>query len=333
MGERKYPLELRKLEAALGRMWPGDREREDIEEKRYRVEAGFKGEVMVDQHLRGLRLPVNWTILRDIRLQMHKDYIVQFDTLIVTDLGIWILESKQVRGRLHWHENPRRLERIDDDGTILSMNCPITQLDNQKNALAGWLGDRGIWTTVSGAVVFTRQNVWGSLPEDAPFISVKQIPSYLKREINAAKSAGDHFSFEIIADLIRTHQVEPDPTPAVDLFNLRPGWLKTGLLCEWCSGKLTRISQRTHVCHGCNKPVNGDPYGRALLDFVLVFKTSFTNREFCEFAEISSSTTGRRTLERYPLEVIGKTNRQRYRFVPTLHLDHSGQRLKRRGEG
>ncbi|SIT74130.1 nuclease-related domain-containing protein [Edaphobacillus lindanitolerans] len=330
MGERRYPLELRKLEATLGRMWPNDPRREEIEAKKYRAEAGYKGEVMVDRHLRGLRLPGSWSILRDIRLQIHRDYIAQFDTLLVSDRGIWIIESKMIRGRLQWHENPRRLERIDEDGTVLSMSCPITQLDNQKSALTGWLSERGIHMTVSGAVVFTLQNVWSGLPGDAPLISVKEIQSYLTREVGLAQRIAGNVSPEQVAQTILANQIRLDSTPAAELFNLRPEGLKAGLLCESCFGKLTRITQRTFVCGSCNEPVGGNPYERALLDYVLVFKSTFTNREFCEFAEISSPATGQRQLDQYHFHITGNTNRLRYRFIPEIHLDGTGKQLRKR---
>ncbi|WP_040226802.1 nuclease-related domain-containing protein [Bhargavaea cecembensis] len=327
-----YPLELLKLDAALGRMGLKHPERETVDKKRYRTEAGYKGEVLVDQHLRGLGLPGRWFIMRDIRLQIHQNYIAQFDTLILSERGIWILESKMVRGRLRWLENPRRLERIDEDGSILAMTCPITQLENQKSALAGWLSERGIHFPVAGVVVFGRQNVWDNQPKNAPFISVKELQNYLRREVGGALPDRGSVSVEQILPLIRANQVRPDTTPAVTLLNLRPESLKTGVLCECCFSKLTKVTQRTHVCHFCKSPVSGDPYGRALLDFVLVFKDSFTNREFCEFAEIASIATGQRYLDKYLLNITGNTNQRRYNFIPEQHLDESGKRLKRKNE-
>lgn len=106
MGPRKYPVELLRLKRLHVRMYAHDPERGYIAELISRAEAGYKGETTVDNYLRGLRLPGKSILLRNIRLQIREEYVAQFDTLLVTERGIWIIEAKMIRGSLRLLPNP-----------------------------------------------------------------------------------------------------------------------------------------------------------------------------------------------------------------------------------
>jgi len=167
MEARKYPVELLRLKRLHARMYPHDPERAYVAELIGRAEAGYKGEMIVDNHLLGLRLPCESILLRNIRLQIREEYIAQFDTLLVTERGIWIIEAKMIRGSLRLLANPRRMERTDESGAVLTMDCPILQLENQKTGLGDWLKERELSLPIGGMVAFATRNTWTGLPENA----------------------------------------------------------------------------------------------------------------------------------------------------------------------
>ncbi|MFC7364266.1 MULTISPECIES: nuclease-related domain-containing protein [Bhargavaea] len=307
MGERPYPLELLQLESMLRRLHRNHRERDWITDRIKRVEAGFSGEQKVDQYMKSLRLPGNWWILRDIRLRIDEAHVAQFDTLLVTDNGIVIIEAKMIKGTLHYLENPRRLERTEEDGSVLTFDCPMIQLENQKEGLSYWLRERELITNIKGIVAFATRNTWIGLPERAPFVSVKELPYIPNTSVN------------MIVSRILEEELGPERIQIDQHYGINPHEFKRGLLCEKCDGQLRWMTRRKLECPTCGVPA-GNPYQQALLDDFLLIDPVITTRAFCEFTGIPSISTGLRHLNSVELDVLGSTNKQRFRFDPMRHL-------------
>lgn len=328
METRTYPAELLRLKRLLAKMYADDPERAYVTDLAERAEAGYKGETAVDNYLRGLRLPCKMAILRDIRLQIHEEYVAQFDTLLVTDRGIWIIEAKMIRGTLRLLDNPRRMER-EDSGSVLTMECPILQLENQKTGLKWWLEERGLSMPVGGVVAFASRNTWAGLPEGAPIVSVKELKSWLKGSVtNSANPDSRYSPLEAVIDRLRAEELGPDIRPFEEM-GIRTGPLKDGPICEKCFALLNRKGERSHECRTCKEKVKGDPIGRALLDHFLLNKPWITNREFCRLMGFQWLSTGRRYLARYDLDREGRV----YRFDPKRHLEGKSLRKVERTEG
>ena len=318
LGVRPYPLELLMLECMQRRLYPGHRELERIGDQIRRLEAGFSGEQKVDQYLEGLRLPREWWVLRDIRLRMNKSHVAQFDTLMVTDRGIGIIESKLFKGTLRYQENPRRLERIEEDGSILTFDCPIIQLENQKEALIEWLRQRELRTSVKGVVAFASRNTWLGLPEHAPFVSVKELPYIMRRDFGTTAATGGTPA-HMIVNRILAEQLGPEWVRADRRYDIHPDDYNRGLLCETCHNILGWKTRRTLDCPQCGQPT-GKPYRDALLDCFLLINPVITTRDYCNFTGIPSVSTGHRHLSSFELDVLGSTCKQAFRFDPKRHL-------------
>lgn len=265
MGERPYPLELLQLESMLRRLHRNHPERDWITDRIKRVEAGFSGEQKVDQYMKSLRLPGNWWILRDIRLRINEAHVAQFDTLLVADNGIVIIEAKMIKGTLHYLENPRRLERTEEDGSVLTFDCPMIQLENQKEGLSYWLRERELITNIKGIVAFATRNTWIGLPERAPFVSVKELPYILRRDFGSAVDSGNT-SVNMIVSRILEEQLGPELVAVEQCYDISPGEIRRGLLCEKCRALLKWKTRRTLACPDCGPPV-GDLVQQALLDY------------------------------------------------------------------
>lgn len=319
LGERPYPLELLQLESMLRRLHQNHPERDWIADRLKRVEAGFSGEQKVDQYMKSLRLPGNWWILRDIRLRINEAHVAQFDTLLVTDNGIVIIEAKMIKGTLHYLENPRRLERTEDDGSVLTFDCPIMQLENQKEGLADWLRQRGFTKKISGVVAFAARNTWIGLPEHAPFVSVRELPYIMRRNIASAGDPGGTPANMIVSRILE-EALGPERIKIDQHYDIKPHEFKRGLLCETCDRQLRWMTRRKLECPTCGVPA-GNPYQQALLDYFLLIDPVITTRAFCEFTGIPSISTGLRHLNSVELDVLGSTNKRAFRFDPMRHLE------------
>lgn len=322
MGGRTYPFELLKLERKLVRTQLWAPERSEIAEQIKRFEVGRLGEEAVAKHLQGLRLPGMWTLFRDVRLHIREDYVSQFDFIVQTEKVIIILEAKRVKGELTWRENPRRLERIREDGTLLTMDCPLTQVENQITALSDWLSQRGLYLPVIGVAVFTLRNTWFNLPEGAKVISVKELRSYITRRFHETSPPGpQHTPFQTLRDRILAEQLGPDWM--ITNAPVNRDRIRTGLICEHCH---TNMHQR--ICGNCKRKAETDPLEMALLDFLILIRQSITNSDFRSFSGLQSSSTAQRCLNRYELDAIGNNKGRIYGFNVTRHL--KGKRLIRK---
>src|SRR5690606_36247008 len=118
---RNYPIYLHALERMLIRLPENHAKRQAVQDELAVKKAGYQGELEVDRHIRRTKLDEPARVLTDLEIQVDEEHTVQIDTLVLTTRGIWILEAKRIWGTLVYRENPRRLERQNDDGTILTM--------------------------------------------------------------------------------------------------------------------------------------------------------------------------------------------------------------------
>ena len=327
MGPRKYPVELLRLKRLHRRMYAHDPERGYVAELISRAEAGYKGETTVDNYLRGLRLPGESILLRNIRLQIREEYVTQFDTLLVTERGIWIIEAKMIRGSLRLLQNPRRMERTDESGAVLTMDCPILQLENQKTGLGEWLEERGLFLPIRGVVAFATRNTWTGLPDNAPIVSVKELKSMLIKSVNQPPPPEPSFSsLNEVVNCLFAEELGPDMRSFEEM-GIKHGPLKEGTICENCFASLERKGERTYQCSQCKAPVEGNPVTRALRDYFLVFKPWITNREFCKFAGLRCLSTGNRYLMQHELD---RGLRSVHHFDARKHLEGTELRKVKR---
>lgn len=326
MAERVYPIELLRSERSLIRLKSGHVKKQFFTDQSGRLRAGFHGEQAIDQHLKQLLLPGWWRMIRDVRLQINEGYVAQFDTLLLTERGIWIVEAKRINGTLRWKNFPRRVERVKDDGSILTFDCPIIQLENQKTALRGWLQERNLSIPVHGVVAFSLKNTWINLPDNSVILSVKELRSYLTQQVNTATKVYE-ISIERIAVRIHEEQLGPDLTTTCERHEMEPFDFMDGLLCRDCGGQLKQINERSHTCTQCGQLDAEEPVGRALLDYVLIRKSVVNTQEFARFAGCSSSVA-RRTLSRH-LDRDGKYARL-FKFCPRTQLNGT-EWIKKKG--
>ncbi|WP_040226771.1 nuclease-related domain-containing protein [Bhargavaea cecembensis] len=329
MSERGYPVELLRAERSEFRLISGHVKRDFFNEQTDRIRAGYKGELSVDQYLVHANLPCWWRVLRDVRLRINDDYIVQFDTLVFTERGIWIIEAKMIRGTLEWKEFPRRMERVRDDGSILTFDCPIIQVENQKVVLRGWLQSRNLDMPVNGVVGFATRNTWVNLPDNFTILSVKELPSFLNAQVRNSRFSAVETGVRAF-DSIRFAQLGPDETPSSERQGLTSRDFLHGLICESCRGRLKRGTQRSYTCLSCGQPDPDEPIARALLDYVLTIRPVVTTKEFTRFAQIVPEATARRCLNRH-LSPVGWGPNAAFAFYPGHHLDST--RLKKRQPG
>ncbi|KZE38908.1 hypothetical protein AV656_08385 [Bhargavaea cecembensis] len=132
------------------------------------------------------------------------------------------MKAKRIWGTLIYRENPRRLERQNEDGTILTMKCPILQLESQVAAVREWLGRREIALPVDGRIAFTYQNTWEGLPDGTPILPAREVPFYLARECALTELYIDEKTFDHVAGMHALERYRFDRFPLCTKFDVNP---------------------------------------------------------------------------------------------------------------
>ena len=80
----------------------------------------------------------------------------QIDTLFLSRQGAFILEVKNIAGRISFPEQWNQVVRLLDDGRSDAFECPSVQLERNCYLFSDWLSARNISIPVEGAVVFYK---------------------------------------------------------------------------------------------------------------------------------------------------------------------------------
>ncbi|MCM3088679.1 NERD domain-containing protein [Bhargavaea ginsengi] len=327
---RNYPIYLHALERMLVRLPEEHPKRQAVQDELAVTKAGYQGELEVDRHIRRTKLDSPVRVLTDLEIQVDEEHTIQIDTLILTTRGIWILEAKRIWGTLVYRENPRRLERRNDDGTILTMKCPMLQLETQIAAVREWLAQRDIHLPADGRVAFTYQNTWEGLPEGAPILPAREVPFYIAREYALSESCIDEEAFERVATMLTLERFRFNPYPLCIKFDVNPNELIRGWVCPACGKKMRRESERRVSCVPCKVAVKPD-YGEVILDWLLLVRPTISNLQLRKFLGIQDKHAASRVLRMFELETDGESVNRVYRLNFMSDLD--GVRLKRKGSG
>ncbi len=103
---RRKLEQLKSLPRLLARLHPNSPKYKEIEDKLYRVQAGYAGEVKVDKYLESTIFPQKVIVLTDVQLPVAENFLIQIDTLILSRSSIILLEIKNIAGTLTYIPNP-----------------------------------------------------------------------------------------------------------------------------------------------------------------------------------------------------------------------------------
>ncbi len=168
-----------------------------VEEKR--VAAGQKGEADVISLLNDA-LDKSHYMLNDFILRVGSKS-AQIDHLIVSPNGIFVIETKNWRGRIEGDAREPNWRQFKDDGTPVKVSNPIFQNERHVEVVQQFLKRAGItWPDVMGVIVFrstrtlfdvTNQSMPVLYPRDAASCIANHHASriYQEQEVDAVINA------------------------------------------------------------------------------------------------------------------------------------------------
>ncbi|TQR21767.1 nuclease-related domain-containing protein [Psychrobacillus vulpis] len=275
---------------------------ESIRDNISRMEAGLRGETRLLQKLLELRLPCQFKIYSNVRLQMD-DWRVQIDCLILTDRCCIVLESKNIYGDLYFDAESEDFYRQDENQLETSYPNPYYQFMKHLRFLKEWLRIDFPEIKLTGAVVMTPR--FCRIRKKPAHYPIYKLESIIEKIIDMYSGYPSPLlsetKFHALDQMIIKKQSSFTFPPLCEFYQIAPKDLIPGVECPHC-GLFGMIRfPRTWTCPNCKKN-SMYAHVKTIHDYFLLIKNYISNREFREFCGVDSIYTASRMLKKMNLQ-------------------------------
>lgn len=285
--KRPIPLNLAKLDAAIPRLRKNFPRLEDMKRDAARRHKGYIGELTVDYYLDFLSS--QFLILKDIHLNMQGK-TVQFDSIVITNYGIFCIESKNVNGKITFDTILKQF--IQHDGvTERSYRYPITQAETQRLQLSNWLHFRNyqnipVYYFIAISEPSTIINVKGDEQAIAKVVAhAEHIPQMILKTDRKLQGRSRLPMRQIANEIL--HESKKHDSNILSKYGVQKSDILPGVHCPQCGWLgMNRIYNNWH-CPKCNHR-SRHAHKRAFADYFLLINPWITNAECRRFLKINS---------------------------------------------
>ena len=268
------------------------------------LSAGVIGEKRVLYSLKELDFP--HLILHNFTSRNLAGNPVQIDIILICKHFVFILEVKNITGRIDFDDKRRQFIRTQLDGRVESFMNPVDQVIRHKQLLENIFIESPDFIPIEAAVVIANHStVIGRISSEVPIFNV----SGLRHVVNELKKKYEHISLNMrkVQQLLMSKYIErPFVRPT---FNVT---IRAGVLCADCNEVMPHIT-RGFKCLRCGKYDVDDQYLRqALSDYCVLYRKTISNADFRRWVGVREPRTASRILKRLCLPMKGKSRATYY---------------------
>lgn len=306
---REMPAKITGYEALLKRLSPTHPKRTAVKTSLNNAKAGYGGEVRLDEALEFFDPPYAHQILQDYSLPTP--FKIQVDTLMLTQSCIFLLEVKNITGKLQFKQNPSALYSVLADGKIKSYKSPVTQMNETTMRMRAFLKTLGCPLPVMSIIVIAHPS---QIVEDAPhaarILSAGEVNFYLS-EMQLPDPILSIEKFRCLGEtFLSAHQAYPS-FPLAPRFQIERSEIETGVFCPRCHlGKMER-TKLAWECETC-RLISRSAHSTALDDWFMLIKSSISTAECCEFIGLTSLETAKHFLIKNGCQPVGGRRYRHY---------------------
>ncbi|MFC7685884.1 nuclease-related domain-containing protein [Ureibacillus sp. GCM10028918] len=310
--KRQKSWKLLGLEALLRRLPDHDLSEFNFYKDMYVAQKkGYDGEVSVDRMWMELNIPTPYVLFHSFEAINHAGYTHQIDTILLTPHFIWLIEIKNIGGRLDIDESKHQLIRTNQEGLIESFRNPVNQIKRHAQFISRKLRDLKIdLPTEVSIIIVSEYTIIGSIPKGISIFHASGLQTELDKLINKHRERGitpnqlDTFKMELMS----IHQRDEWKS------KVNPSKLRKGVLCRNCDYKSIMVFEYgSFKCVRCGIK-SKDAYLEALSDYRYLISEWITNRELREFLGVESRYSINRLLKELKLEYQGTYRDRKYRI-------------------
>lgn len=308
--ERQKSLKHLVLEALLRRLPQTEEVYEYYEEIYLQIKKGYEGEMKSDREWQELSVPSKYYLLHNFETENIHGYSHQIDTLFICPHFLWLLEIKNITGRIDFQMEKNQFVRTRFDGTLESMRNPIDQAERHIRFLKQILSELKITIPLLYSIVITDDTtIIGSVPKHISVFHLSGLQSKLNELYHQYPKRINLQQMKEIAEHLLSKRIKKEWRPNIEIEKL-----KKGALCERCNYKIAMFYKRGRfICPRCNFN-SKDVLIESLHDYSLLFKPWITKSEFSKFFNIPKKTAYK-LIVKLPLEPIGES-RGRIYMIP-----------------
>ncbi|MDQ0428349.1 hypothetical protein QOZ98_001175 [Planomicrobium stackebrandtii] len=306
---RQEPVKIAGYEALLKRLPPTHPKRHAVKRSLNSAKAGFGGEERLDEAMEFFAPPYAHQIIRDFSLPAP--FKIQVDTVVLTQSCVFLLEVKNITGKLQFKKNPSALHSVLADGKIMSYKSPVTQMNETTMRMYAFLKMLACRLPIISLIVIAHPS---QIVEDAPHntqvLSAGEVNYYLSK-MKLAKPIlsieGLHRLGQAFLDAHRDYQ----PFPLAPKFQIEISEIETGVFCPRC---LLVKMVRTHVAWECEtcRLISRNAHSEALNDWFMLIKPSITTAECRDFIGLKNLDNAKHFLLKSGCKPVGSRRYRHY---------------------
>lgn len=309
--ERRKSSKLLSLEAVLRRLPETDREYGYYRDLYYSQKKGYEGEIYVDRLWREMNISAPYFLFHNYETTNHAGNTHQIDTLLLTAHFIWLLEIKNISGRIDIDKLKHQMVRTNHDGSINAFKNPLNQIKRHSDFLHQKLREWNIPLPIEPAIIIVNDSTFiGDTPKEIPIFHSSGMQSEIDRLLNKHNahkikpSQTDKLQMEVVNSYRRRYW-----KPKVNSSKLRKG-----VLCKNCGYKsLMEFEYGSFKCVAC-KIKSKDAHLEALIDYRYLNSEWISNRELREYLNIPSRDAAKRILIKMNLKYTGAYKYRKYKI-------------------
>lgn len=316
--ERQKSSKLLVLEAIMRRLSEHDVEYNYFRDMYISQKKGYKGELYVDQLWKEVEISSPHFLLHSYEPINQAGNSHQMDTILLTPHFIWLLEIKNIGGRIDIDETKHQMIRTSLDGAIKSFRNPVNQINRHASYLNQII--RAIGTPLPiecGIVVVSDSTIIGSIPNGISIFHSSGLHAELNRLFGKYK--GRPISLQQLEyvknELVNRH------SPKRWKPNINSEKLRKGVLCEKCEYKSVMLFKHGQfICSNCSVK-SKKAYLQTLSDYRCLFGEWITNKELREFLNVESIYAANRLLKNLKWEYRGGYRQREYKIPDYIDFE------------
>jgi hypothetical protein len=283
------PTALLQAEALLRRLDASHPKRPDVESYMKILRSGYNGEKTMNYYL-SLLPEKQFFIFHDLRLPQRNSFF-QIDALLLNPKGILIIEGKNHSGKLIF-ERKQMVQEIN--GTKEIYENPLAQADRHKTLLKYFLEQHHITEVVIDYIVVvckpSTEIVISSDYREAEqkiFRAYELVNVIEGLESDRTRKCFDDKTINKIRKLLLNKHT-PKQTDVLKIFDIPQVDLLPGVQCSNCFTIPMIYNKGNWFCPSC-KTTSKDGIPKAIEDYFLLIKPSFTNNEIRNFLQLPTA--------------------------------------------
>lgn len=305
---REEPRKIAGYEALLKRISPAHPKRHAIKSSLNSAKAGFGGEERLDEAMEHFDPPYAHRIIQDFSLPAP--FKIQVDTVIITQSRIYLLEVKNIAGKLQFRQNPSALHSVLADGKIKSYKSPIVQMNETTVRMRMFLKTLGYSVPVTSIIVIAHPSqIVENAPHTSRILSAGEVNFYLSEIVERPILSIEQL-YHLGQAFLNAHQ-DYQPFPLAPKFQIEIPEIEKGVFCPRCFlGKMTR-TKVAWECEMC-RLISRNAHSGALNDWFMLIKPTITTAECCEFIGLQSLDAAKHFLVKSGCQPVGGRRYRHY---------------------